>query len=228
MGRDTLRKQGLSSPVASSPPAPREHERQHHPKPNEALLGSSQPRSDGVSLPLHPTHNFSSVQVYPAAAPVASATQHQPTGLPHGTEAIPIGAEEGSQEQEAHGAEAGGVGAQEPRACAAAAGSAARAGLAAGAVEDDGDTGQRAQPAGVERSDGVGDRPQAEGQAARRPRTPPAKDGRLLRVRQRVLKVASRLLVHSRRVILVIGQQAAGYWRALWHTLRSFDSAHVT
>jgi hypothetical protein len=50
----------------------------------------------------------------------------------------------------------------------------------------------------------------------------------LLRVRQRVLKVASRLLVHSRRVILVIGQQAAGYWRALWHTLRSFDAAHVT
>lgn len=50
----------------------------------------------------------------------------------------------------------------------------------------------------------------------------------LLRVRQRVLKVASRLLVHSRRVILVIGQQAAGYWRALWHTLRSFDTAHVT
>jgi len=50
----------------------------------------------------------------------------------------------------------------------------------------------------------------------------------LLRVRQRVLKVASRLLVHSRRVILVIGQQTAGYWRALWHTLRSFDVAHVT
>jgi len=50
----------------------------------------------------------------------------------------------------------------------------------------------------------------------------------LMRVRQRVLKVASRLLVHSRRVILVIGQQAAGYWRALWHTLRSFDTAHVT
>jgi hypothetical protein len=50
----------------------------------------------------------------------------------------------------------------------------------------------------------------------------------LLRVRQRVLKVASRLLVHSRRVILVIGQQAAGYWRALWYTLRSFDTAHVT
>ena len=50
----------------------------------------------------------------------------------------------------------------------------------------------------------------------------------LLRVRQRVLKVASRLLVHSRRVILVIGQQAAGYWRALWDTLRSFDAAHVT
>ncbi|HVG57560.1 MAG TPA: hypothetical protein VNA24_03340 [Hyalangium sp.] len=45
---------------------------------------------------------------------------------------------------------------------------------------------------------------------------------------QRVLKVASRLLVHSRRVTLVIGQQAAGYWRALWHTLRSFDTAHVT
>jgi hypothetical protein len=50
----------------------------------------------------------------------------------------------------------------------------------------------------------------------------------LLRVRQRVLKVASRLLVHSRRVILVIGQQAAGYWRALWHTLRALDVTHVT
>jgi hypothetical protein len=50
----------------------------------------------------------------------------------------------------------------------------------------------------------------------------------LLRVRQRVLKVACRLLVHARRVILVISQQAAGYWRALWYTLRSFSAAHVT
>ena len=50
----------------------------------------------------------------------------------------------------------------------------------------------------------------------------------LLRVRQRVLKVPARLLLHSRRVILVIGQQAAGYWRALWYTLRSFDTAQVT
>lgn len=50
----------------------------------------------------------------------------------------------------------------------------------------------------------------------------------LLRVRQRVLKVASRLLVHSRRVLLVIGQQAAGYWRALGQTLLTFDVAHVT
>lgn len=50
----------------------------------------------------------------------------------------------------------------------------------------------------------------------------------LSRVRQRVLKVPSRLLLHSRRVILVIGQQAAGSWRALWYTLRSLDVAHVT
>jgi hypothetical protein len=50
----------------------------------------------------------------------------------------------------------------------------------------------------------------------------------LSRVRQRVLKVACRLLVHARRVILVIGQQAAGYWRALWYTLRSLNAAHVT
>lgn len=50
----------------------------------------------------------------------------------------------------------------------------------------------------------------------------------LSRVRQRVLKVACRLLVHARRIILVIGQQAAGYWRALWYTLRSLNAAHVT
>ncbi|HLK99892.1 MAG TPA: hypothetical protein VK539_04870 [Myxococcaceae bacterium] len=51
---------------------------------------------------------------------------------------------------------------------------------------------------------------------------------KLPRVSQRVLKVASRLLLHSRRSFLVIDQQAAGYWRALWHTLRSFDAALVT
>jgi hypothetical protein len=48
------------------------------------------------------------------------------------------------------------------------------------------------------------------------------------RVRERALKVAARILVHSRRIILVIHQQAAGYWRALWSTLRTLKTAHVT
>jgi hypothetical protein len=50
----------------------------------------------------------------------------------------------------------------------------------------------------------------------------------LLRVRQRVLKVAARLLVHSRQIILVLGQQAANYWEALGRSLRLLDAAHVT
>jgi hypothetical protein len=56
----------------------------------------------------------------------------------------------------------------------------------------------------------------------------------LLRVRQRVLKVAARLLVHSRQVILVLGQQAASYGRlsgtpcsrSTWPTSRSSAPPH--
>lgn len=50
----------------------------------------------------------------------------------------------------------------------------------------------------------------------------------LRRVRERVLKVAARVLVHARRVVLVMGQESAGLWRKLWSRLGSLSTAHLT
>ena len=50
----------------------------------------------------------------------------------------------------------------------------------------------------------------------------------LRRVRERVLKVAARVLVHSRRVVLVMGQESASLWRKLWSRLGSLSTAHLT
>jgi hypothetical protein len=50
----------------------------------------------------------------------------------------------------------------------------------------------------------------------------------LRRVRQRVLKVAARVLVHARRVVLVMGQESASLWRKLWSQLGSLSTAHLT
>ena len=50
----------------------------------------------------------------------------------------------------------------------------------------------------------------------------------LRRVRERVLKVAARVLVHARRVVLVMGQESASLWRKLWSRLGSLSTAHLT
>jgi hypothetical protein len=42
----------------------------------------------------------------------------------------------------------------------------------------------------------------------------------LRRVRERVLRVAARVLLHGRRAVLVIGESSALLWRALWPRLR--------
>jgi Transposase DDE domain group 1 len=42
----------------------------------------------------------------------------------------------------------------------------------------------------------------------------------LQRVRERVLRVACRVLVHGRRVVLVINHVAASLWSTLWSRLR--------
>jgi hypothetical protein len=42
----------------------------------------------------------------------------------------------------------------------------------------------------------------------------------LQRVRERVLRVAGRVLVHGRRVVLVINNIAAALWTKLWSRLR--------
>lgn len=42
----------------------------------------------------------------------------------------------------------------------------------------------------------------------------------LRRMRERVLRVATRVLVHGRRAVLVIGEASASLWRALWSRLR--------
>ena len=42
----------------------------------------------------------------------------------------------------------------------------------------------------------------------------------LRRMRERVLRVAARVLVHGRRAVLVIGEASASLWRALWSRLR--------
>jgi DDE family transposase len=50
----------------------------------------------------------------------------------------------------------------------------------------------------------------------------------LRRFRERVLKVAARVLVHSRRVILVVALEAAGLWQKLWTKLGVLSAVHVT
>ena len=50
----------------------------------------------------------------------------------------------------------------------------------------------------------------------------------LRRVRERVLKVAARVLLHARRVVLVIGRESASLWRKPWSRLGALSTAHVT
>jgi hypothetical protein len=50
----------------------------------------------------------------------------------------------------------------------------------------------------------------------------------LRRFRERILKVAARVLVHARRVTLVVAWEAAGLWRKLWKKLGVLSAAHVT
>ena len=42
----------------------------------------------------------------------------------------------------------------------------------------------------------------------------------LRRVRERVLRVAARVLLHGRRAVLVIAQSSAALWQVLWPRLR--------
>lgn len=46
----------------------------------------------------------------------------------------------------------------------------------------------------------------------------------LARVRERVLRVAARVLVHSRRAVLVIAMPATTLWKALWEALQRLDA----
>lgn len=50
----------------------------------------------------------------------------------------------------------------------------------------------------------------------------------LRRFRERVLRVAARVLVHARRVTLVVAREAAGLWQRLWKKLGALSAAHVT
>lgn len=50
----------------------------------------------------------------------------------------------------------------------------------------------------------------------------------LRRVRERVLKVPARVLLHARRVVLVIGRESASLWQKLWSKLGVLSTAHVT
>jgi hypothetical protein len=50
----------------------------------------------------------------------------------------------------------------------------------------------------------------------------------LKRLRERVLRVPARLLLHGRRVVLVIGQSAAGLWHRLWKKLMAFRPEPAT
>src|SRR5205085_3770537 len=46
----------------------------------------------------------------------------------------------------------------------------------------------------------------------------------LKRLRERVLRIPARLLLHGRRAVLVIGQTAAHFWQRLWKKLLSFQA----
>ena len=50
----------------------------------------------------------------------------------------------------------------------------------------------------------------------------------LRRLRERVLRVAARVLVHGRRATLVISTQAAALWRVLWSRLRRLGALEST
>lgn len=50
----------------------------------------------------------------------------------------------------------------------------------------------------------------------------------LRRVRERVLRVAARVLLHGRRAVLVIGKQPAALWGQVWQALHRMNAAHVT
>jgi Transposase DDE domain group 1 len=50
----------------------------------------------------------------------------------------------------------------------------------------------------------------------------------LKRLRERVLRLPARLLLHGRRAVLVIGQSAAGLWHRLWKKLMAFDPELAT
>ena len=43
----------------------------------------------------------------------------------------------------------------------------------------------------------------------------------LQRTRERVLKVAARVLVHARRIVVVVADSAAETWKRLWDRLQS-------
>lgn len=47
----------------------------------------------------------------------------------------------------------------------------------------------------------------------------------LKRLRERVLRIPARLLLHGRRAVLVIGQAAAPWWHCLWKRLMAFQAA---
>ena len=47
----------------------------------------------------------------------------------------------------------------------------------------------------------------------------------LRRFRERVLRVGGRVLLHARRITLVIAQTAAGFWSALWPRFERFTWA---
>lgn len=47
----------------------------------------------------------------------------------------------------------------------------------------------------------------------------------LKRLRERVLRIPARLLLHGRRAVLIIGQAAAPWWHCLWKRLMAFQPA---
>jgi hypothetical protein len=50
----------------------------------------------------------------------------------------------------------------------------------------------------------------------------------LRRFRERVLRVAGRIVVHSRRAILVLGEEPTKLWHALWPRIASFQAVPAT
>lgn len=50
----------------------------------------------------------------------------------------------------------------------------------------------------------------------------------LKRLRERVLRIPGRLLLHGRRVVLIMGQSAASLWQRLWKKLMAFEPEVAT